>query len=131
MDAHRRQELARVAAPVAFLLLATIAVLLVRSSLHHHHAAAPVKKAPAKHTKTHAASAVVPVATGTTTSARVLPSTTPAGTSTASGKTYTVAAGDTLGSIATKEHTTVDALLAANPGIDPTGLQIGDTISLP
>jgi LysM repeat protein len=107
MDAHRRQELARVAAPVAFLLVAT------------------------KHTKTHAASAVVPVATGTTTSARVLPSTTPAGTSTASGKTYTVAAGDTLGSIATKEHTTVDALLAANPGIDPTGLQIGDTISLP
>jgi LysM repeat protein len=48
-----------------------------------------------------------------------------------SGRTYTVAAGDTLGSIAAKEHTTVDALLAANPGVDPTGLQIGDTITLP
>src|SRR3954451_221798 len=127
MDAHRRQELVRVAAPLAFLLVATIAVLLVRSSLHHH-AAEPAKKPPAKHRRTPTQSAVVPVATGTGTTAGA---TTAAVTATSSGQTYTVAAGDTLGSIATKEHTTVDALLAATPGIDPTGLQIGDTIQVP
>ena len=122
MDAHRRQEIVRVAAPVAFLLVATIAVLLVRAGLDHH-AAVPAKKPPAKHRRTETGSAVVPVATGAGTTA--------ATTATSSGRTYTVAAGDTLGSIAAKEHTTVDALLAANPGVDPTGLQIGDTIALP
>jgi LysM repeat protein len=127
MDAHRRQELARVAAPVAFLLVATIAVLLIRSSLHHD-AAAPAKKAPVKHRRTQTQSAVVPVATGAGTTAAL---TTAAATTTASGHTYTVAAGDTLGSIATKEHTTVDALLSANPGVDPNSLQIGDTVALP
>src|SRR3954463_5636592 len=127
MDAHRRQELARVAAPVAFLLVATVAVLLVRSGLHHDSAAG--KKAPAKHPQTQTGSAVVPVATGAGTTVVSTPSATTATvTATASGRTYTVAAGDTLGSIATKEKTTVDALLAANPGVDPTGLQIGDTI---
>jgi LysM repeat protein len=131
MDAHRRQELTRVAAPVAFLLVVTVAVLLVRSGLHHD-SAAPVKKAPAKQPQTHAGSAVVPVATGAGATVAASPAATAgAVTATASGHTYTVVGGDTLGSIATKEKTTVDALLAANPGVDPTGLQIGDTISVP
>src|SRR3954469_12185379 len=119
MDAHRRQELVRVAAPVAFLLVATVAVLLVRSGLHHD-SAAPVTKAPPKQTQTQTGSAVVPVATGTAATVAASPSATTASvTATASGRTYTVVAGDTLGSIATKEKSTVDALVAANPGVDP------------
>jgi LysM repeat protein len=45
--------------------------------------------------------------------------------------TYTIQAGDTLTSIATKLGTTVAALEAANPGINPNNLQIGTQISLP
>jgi LysM repeat protein len=119
MDAHRRKDLVRVAAPLCFLLAATIAILLVRSGLHESAKQSPATTTVTK--KRHAAKqrTIVPIAAGTTT--------TPAPAT----RTYTVASGDTLGSIATKEKTTVDALLAANPGIDPTGLQIGDKIRLP
>jgi LysM repeat protein len=120
MDANRRQWLVRVAAPVAFLLVATIAILLVRSSLHHGSAAPHKATVTRKHHRP--ARTIVPVA-GTTTQAAP-----PAATT---RKTYTVASGDTLGSIAAKQGTTVDALLQANPGITPTNMQIGDTITLP
>src|SRR5438067_10942887 len=102
MDARRRQELVRVAAPVAFLLAMTIAIVLVRSSLHHDSAAPkPAATVPKKHPFR-----VVPVAGSTTTVQR-------ATTAAAATRTYTVAAGDTLGSIAAKQGTTVDALLQA------------------
>src|SRR5436305_1571464 len=123
MDARRRQELVRVAAPVAFLLVVTIAIVLVRSSLHHDGAAP--KAAATAPKKTHPFR-VVPVAGSTTTVQRV--TTTAAAAAT---RTYTVAAGDTLGSIAAKEGTTVDALLQANPGVTPTNLQIGEKVALP
>ena len=42
--------------------------------------------------------------------------------------TYTVQSGDTLGSIAQKYGTTVNALTTLNPGIDPTALHIGQRI---
>lgn len=38
--------------------------------------------------------------------------------------------GDTLGAIAARCDTTVDALFAANPGIEPTHLQIGTALRL-
>lgn len=44
---------------------------------------------------------------------------------------YIVQAGDMLGKIASKFHTTVDKLIEANPGIDPRRLQIGQRILIP
>lgn len=47
------------------------------------------------------------------------------------GFTYAVRAGDTFFSIARRFGTTVSALQAANPGIDPNRLQIGQQICVP
>ncbi|MGB2695917.1 MAG: LysM peptidoglycan-binding domain-containing protein [Dehalococcoidia bacterium] len=49
----------------------------------------------------------------------------------ADGSSYTVRAGDTLASIAARVGTTVDALIAANAGVDPTGLAVGQVLILP
>lgn len=48
-----------------------------------------------------------------------------------SGVYWVVAPGDTLYRIAQATGTTVDALLQANPGIDPLNLQVGQKICLP
>ncbi len=45
--------------------------------------------------------------------------------------TYTIAAGDTLGSIATKNGVKLADLMAANPSVDSRRLQIGQVIVLP
>lgn len=47
------------------------------------------------------------------------------------GRNYTIRAGDTLIGIARREGYTLDALIAANPGINPNQLQIGQVICLP
>lgn len=44
---------------------------------------------------------------------------------------YTVTRGDTPGRIARQFGVTVDELLAANPGMNPTGLQVGDKVTIP
>lgn len=44
---------------------------------------------------------------------------------------YVIKSGDTLFEVARANGTTVDALEAANPGINPTNLQIGETIKVP
>lgn len=49
----------------------------------------------------------------------------------AAKKTYTVRAGDTLSGIASENGTTVDAILALNPGLTPQALAIGALITLP
>ena len=41
---------------------------------------------------------------------------------------YSVRSGDTLGTIADRFETTVDQLLALNPGIDPRALRVGETL---
>jgi LysM repeat protein len=46
-------------------------------------------------------------------------------------RTYTVRAGDTFGSIAAKFGTTVDALIKANPNVDPNALPIGAVLVIP
>lgn len=44
---------------------------------------------------------------------------------------YTVKAGDTLFSIAQSHGTTLEKLQAANPGVDPKKLQVGQALKLP
>jgi LysM repeat protein len=102
-----RSRFTRYAAPVAFLLAVTIGAVVIRSGFEHgkHHAATPTTtvttttKKPRHHT--HARS---------------------------HARTYTVQSGDTLGSIASKEGTTVARLEQLNPNVDPTALRIGQTI---
>ncbi len=45
--------------------------------------------------------------------------------------TYTVKSGDTLGAIADKFNVSLDALLAANPTVNPNGMRIGETLKIP
>lgn len=47
------------------------------------------------------------------------------------GRFYTIVSGDTLYSISRRFNTTVEAILAANPGLDPLGLQPGQVICIP
>jgi LysM repeat protein len=44
---------------------------------------------------------------------------------------YTIVAGDSFSKIASKFHVTVSALMAANPGLEPTKLQVGKKIKIP
>ena len=102
-----RRRLTRFAAPAAFLAAVTIGALVVRAGLEHgrHSTGAStttvVVKTTKKHAHAHGGSHV---------------------------RTYTVQSGDTLGSIAVKEGTTVAKLEQLNPGIDPTALRVGQKI---
>jgi LysM repeat protein len=55
----------------------------------------------------------------------------PKATATPGGRTYTVKPGDTPSGIAAAEGVEVDALLEANPDIDPSALTVGEKIKLP
>lgn len=44
---------------------------------------------------------------------------------------YTIMAGDTLSQIAERLRVSVDALLQANPGLDPNALRVGSTLNIP
>jgi LysM repeat protein len=107
---------ARLLAPAAFLVAATVAILLIRAGLDSD--AAPVSSVPTATSKR-------PTGRGTrpTTTARKPP---PPVT-----RTYTIQAGDTLDQVALDHDTTVERLLALNPTIDPTSLQVGQEIVVP
>ncbi|HZJ58168.1 MAG TPA: LysM peptidoglycan-binding domain-containing protein [Clostridia bacterium] len=47
------------------------------------------------------------------------------------GTLYTIRAGDTLFTLAGRFNTTVDAIMMANPGLDPMNLQVGRVICIP
>ena len=47
------------------------------------------------------------------------------------GTLYTIRAGDTLSALAARFGTTVEAILAANPGLDPRNLQVARIICIP
>jgi LysM repeat protein len=61
---------------------------------------------------------------------RELPATTGAPT-TASASGHTIAPGDTLYGLSRKYKVSVDKILAANPGVDPRTLKIGQKLKLP
>lgn len=47
------------------------------------------------------------------------------------GSTYTIKSGDTLADIAERFGVSLEDLLAANPGINPSALHTGDSVNLP
>lgn len=101
------------AAPLAFLVAVTVAVLLVRSALRNPTpapTAATTRSAPA----------------ATTTLARKRRK--PAATSTAGARVYVVQAGDSFGSIAAKTGTSVAEIERLNPGVASTSLHIGQKL---
>lgn len=49
----------------------------------------------------------------------------------AAGQEYTIAKGDTFGKLAKKLHVSVKAIEAANPGVDPAKLKVGQKINMP
>ena len=108
-----RSTLARYAAPAAFLLAATIAVLIVRAALTDEDAAT-----------TPPAATTVPTTTAN-------PSETGPGDTTttpADAQFYKIQAGDTLADVAEQYDTTVEELLVLNPDVDPVALTIGQRI---
>ena len=103
-----RSSFTRWAAPVAFLAAITIGALVIRAGFQsgsHHNSRPSTTTVASKTKKKHGHHA-----------------------SHSAQKTYTVVSGDTLATIATKTGTTVAVLLKLNPGIDPTALQVGQTI---
>ena len=106
--------LARYAAPAAFLLAATIAVLLVRAALTDDGAATT----PPAATTTLPTTTANPTDTGTGTTT----------TNTAGAEFYKIKAGDTLAVVAEQYGTTVEQLMVLNPDVDPVALTIGQRI---
>jgi LysM repeat protein len=106
-----RTTVARVGAPLAFLLAATLGVLAVRAAVDGQE---PVRT-------------ILPTATAPATTgdeprevATARPDEEP--------EFYVIEAGDTLEAIASAHGTTVEQLLLLNPNIDPVALTIGQRI---
>jgi LysM repeat protein len=95
-------------APAAFLLAATIAVVVLRGVLQGGHATRSAPPARAAHT--------APVK-------RTPPPV-------AHHRVYTVRAGDTLSAIAERTGVTLARIMALNPKLQPTALFIGEKIRL-
>ena len=108
-----RARLARYAAPAAFLLAVTVAVLLVRAGLDNGDSSTPPP------------AATTTEVTPTTTEE---PGTTETSTVPADAEFYEIQAGDTLAVIADQHGTTVEQLLVLNPDIDPVALTVGQRI---
>jgi LysM repeat protein len=114
----RKHEWQRYVAPAAFLLAATIAIVLIRSGLEAggspSHATGSVSTTPRKHIAT------------TTTTARTTTHKSQAG----GAKFWTVQAGDTFGVISSKSGVPVATLEQLNPQVKSTSLFIGERIRL-
>jgi LysM repeat protein len=111
VDPRRRRELAHYGAPLAFLAAATIAVLLIKAGLGGG------SKSTTTAAETRTATVATTTRSGTTTQR-----------TTTAARYYTIQSGDTLGSVAIKENTTVADLLRLNPGVDPQALHVGQRI---
>jgi LysM repeat protein len=112
---RRRPSVARYAAPALFLVAVTIAVLLIRSGLDGGtRSVTTIRTGPV----THPSTASTPP-----------PGTTRRGaTTTTSGRFYTVAAGDTFGSISAKTGVAISQIQQLNPGVSSNSLQVGQRL---
>jgi LysM repeat protein len=104
-----RRAAARIAAPVAFLVGVTLAVVLVRAGLSDE---------PGTTTQVEATTSTRPATAATTRPA----------TTQAQPVFATVESGDTLDQIALDHDTTVERLLELNPDLDPRELQVGQQV---
>jgi LysM repeat protein len=110
-----REDWRRYVAPAAFLLAATIAILLIRSGL----------QAGTSNPATTTAAATQPHKTVSS------PTTTGGTTTSASGpRFWTVQAGDTFGVISTKSGVPVATIQQLNPNVKSTSLFIGQKLRL-
>jgi LysM repeat protein len=112
-----RRPWRRFAAPAAFLLAATIAVLLIRSGL---------RSGPGTTTT---AAVRTTTAKGTTTTRR-RPTTTRRTTTAAGPRFWTVKAGDTFAVISAKTGVPVATIERLNPNVKSTSLFIGERLRL-
>ncbi len=104
---RQQQEWRRYAAPAAFLLAVTVAVVLVRSGLEHGSSSPRT----------------------TTTTRRIPPS--PQVSTTANKREYwRVRAGDTFGVISTKTGVSVARIQRLNPKVTSTSLFIGEKVRI-
>jgi len=113
-----RQLVARLAAPVAFLLAATIAVLLVRSAIHAGDRSPSVERAAARDDR----------GAARTPRKQSKRASRPKRRSRPSARYDTVESGETLETIASENGTSVERLLELNPGIDPRSLHTGQRV---
>ena len=118
----RRAEIARYAAPAAFLLALTIGDLLVRAALGGGDGGEGGVTALTGRTATTVTRSVATTRPATTTTAT--------GATTTEGRFVTIESGDTLETVAAKSGTSVDELLRLNPGIDPHALRIGQKVRI-
>jgi LysM repeat protein len=110
----RRRNWTHYAAPAAFLLAVTIAVLLVRSAMTGGDTTSAVTTLPPPARTT--------VATTTTTTKKTPKRAAP--------RFYTVVAGDTFGVISSKTGVPVARIAQLNPGADSNALFIGQKLRL-
>ena len=103
-----RTRLARYLGPAAFLLVATVLVLVVQSTMRSNES--PARKTPSQ--ATNSASHTPPRPSGVP----------------APKHYYVIAGGDTLDAVAARFGTSVDALFRLNPGIEATALRPGEHI---
>jgi LysM repeat protein len=122
MDPRSRQQLTRYGAPAAFLAAVTIAVVLIKAGLNGGSGSTTTVGLPTTSTATRSTTTTKLVLTGPQAGTTTTATTTPG------AEYYVVQSGDTLGSIAQKYSSTVDELVALNPGIDPTALHIGQRV---
>jgi LysM repeat protein len=111
-----REDWRRYAAPAAFLLAATIAILLIRSGLQSCMSTPTTTVAVTAPHKTVSTSTAV--STGRTT------------TSVSTARFWTVQAGDTFGVISTKSGVPVATIEQLNPNVKSTSLFIGQKLRL-
>jgi LysM repeat protein len=111
-DARRQPWGPRILAPLAFFAAATVLIVIVQGALNSEESAAPTSSPPAAGTARD------------TTTARTATGETPR----ANRRFYRIQDGDTLEAIAERFNTTVEDLLALNPGIDANALTPGRRI---
>jgi LysM repeat protein len=103
----KQQEWRRYAAPAAFLLAVTIAVVLVRSGLEHSSSNS-----------------------GTTTTTRAIPPSPQVSTTANKREYWRVRAGDTFGVISSKTGVSVARIQRLNPKVTSTSLFIGEQVRI-